>query len=63
MRNGEKECEKLYLMLQKETNNFSLLMDEISRYSPAEIVANKMMNESEAEILKIGKRNVSKTLD
>ena len=40
----------------KETNNFSLLMDEISRYSPAEIVANKMMNESEAEILKIKTR-------
>ena len=31
-------------------------MDEISRYSPAEIVANKMMNESEAEILKIKTR-------
>ena len=40
----------------KETNNFSLLMDEISRYSPAEIVANRMMNESEAEILKIKTR-------
>ena len=40
----------------KETNNFSLLVDEISRYSPAEIVANKMMNESEAEILKIKTR-------
>ena len=40
----------------KETNNFSLLMDEISRYSPAEIVANKMMNESTEEILKIKTR-------
>ena len=40
----------------KETNNFSLLMYEISRYSPAEIVANKRMSESEAEILKIKTR-------
>ena len=40
----------------KETNNFSLLMDEISRYSPAEIVANKMMNSSNDEILKIKTR-------
>ncbi len=40
----------------KENNNFSLLMDEISRYSPAEIVANKMMNSSNDEILKIKTR-------
>ena len=40
----------------KENNNFSLLMDEISRYSPAEIVANKMMNSSNNEILKIKTR-------
>ncbi len=40
----------------KENNNFSLLMDEISRYSPAEIVANKLMNESAEEITKIKTR-------
>ena len=40
----------------KENNNFSLLMDEISRYSPAEIVANKLMNESTEEITKIKTR-------
>ena len=40
----------------KENNNFSLLMDEISRYSPAEIVANKLMNESTEEIIKIKTR-------
>ena len=40
----------------KENNNFSLLMDEISRYSPAEIVVNKMMNSSSEELLKIKTR-------
>ena len=34
----------------KETNNFSLLLDEISRFNPAEIVINKMMMESKEEI-------------
>ena len=40
----------------KENNNFSLLLDEISRYNPAEIVANKMMMESIEEISKIKTR-------
>ena len=40
----------------KENNNFSLLLDEISRYNPAEIVVNKMMMESTEEILKIKTR-------
>ena len=40
----------------KENNNFSLLLDEISRYNPAEIVANKMMMDSTEEITKIKTR-------
>lgn len=40
----------------KEHNNFSLLLDEISRYSPAEIVVNNMMNNSKEEISKIQTR-------
>ena len=40
----------------KEKNNFSLLLDEISRFNPAEIVVNKMMNESNAEICEIKTR-------
>ena len=40
----------------KENNNFSLLLDEISRYNPAEIIANKMMMESTEEISKIKTR-------
>jgi DNA mismatch repair protein MutS len=40
----------------KEHNNFSLLLDEISRYSPAEIVVNNMMNNSTEEIPKIQTR-------
>ena len=40
----------------KENNNFSLLLDEISRYNPAEIIANKMMMESAEEISKIKTR-------
>lgn len=38
------------------TNNFSKLLDEISRYSPAEIVINSMMNSSQDEISKIKER-------
>lgn len=40
----------------KEQNNFATLMDEISRYSPAEIVVNLMMYESSEEIGKIRER-------
>ncbi len=40
----------------KEQNNFATLMDEISRYSPAEIVANTMMYNSAEEINKIRER-------
>ena len=40
----------------KENNNFSLLLDEISRYTPAEIVVNNMMNESKVEISEIKTR-------
>ena len=40
----------------KENNNFSLLLDEISRYNPAEIITNKMMMDSTEEINKIKTR-------
>ena len=40
----------------KENNNFSLLLDEISRFNPAEIVINQMMSESSAEISEIRTR-------
>ncbi len=40
----------------KENNNFSLLLDEISRYSPAEIVVSQMMYQSTEEIAKIQTR-------
>ena len=40
----------------KENNNFSLLLDEISRYIPAEIVVNNMMNSSKEEISEIQTR-------
>ena len=36
----------------KEQNNFATLVDEISRYSPAEIVANTMFYNSVEEIMK-----------
>ena len=37
----------------KEENNFSMLLDEIAKYSPAEMVVNPMMYESTEEISKI----------
>ena len=37
----------------KETNNFSMALDEISRYSPAEIVVNELMYATTEEIAKI----------
>ncbi len=40
----------------KDQNNFATLMDEISRYSPAEIVVNTMMYNSVEEITKIRDR-------
>ena len=40
----------------KETNNFAILLDEISRYAPAEIVVNEMMFASTEELNKIKER-------
>ena len=40
----------------KETNNFPKLLDEISRFSPVEIIANEMMIASSKEIDKIKER-------
>ena len=40
----------------KEENNFQMLLDEISRYSPSEIVVNKMLYDCEEEINSINQR-------
>ena len=40
----------------KENNNFSKLLDEISRYLPSEIIVNSMMFESKTDISKIKDR-------
>ena len=40
----------------KETNNFAMLLDEISKYSPAELVVNPMMYDCSEEISKIRER-------
>ena len=40
----------------KEINNFSALLDEISKYSPAELVVNPMMYDCSEEIAKIKER-------
>ncbi len=40
----------------KQSNNFEKLLDEISRYSPAEIIVNEMMFLSSEEISKIRER-------
>ena len=40
----------------KENNNFPLVLDEIARYSPAELVVNNMMYDSTEEINKIKER-------
>lgn len=40
----------------KETNNFAALLDEISKYSPAEIVVNTMLYDCKEEIGKIKER-------
>lgn len=47
---------EFYATQIKEINNFSLLMDEISRYSPAEVIVNSMMKSSLEEITKIQTR-------
>lgn len=50
----------------KETNNFSRLLDEIARYTPAEIVVNNLMFSSAQEIERIKERfqsYISKTDD
>ena len=47
---------EFYTTAIKENNNFSLLLDELSRFNPAEIVVNKMMNESKEEIKEIRTR-------
>ena len=39
-----------------ETNNFEKLLDEIARFMPSEIIANKMMAESEKEVARIKDR-------
>jgi DNA mismatch repair protein MutS len=40
----------------KETNNFALLMDEIARFAPSEIIINTMMADSSEEMDKIKER-------
>ena len=40
----------------KEENNFQTLLDEISRYSPSEIIVNKMLNDCKEEIEEINQR-------
>ncbi len=40
----------------KESNNFAVLLDEIAKYSPAEIAVNQMMYECSEEIEKIKER-------
>ena len=40
----------------QDNNNFSLLLDEISRFNPAEIIINKMMSDSSQEIEEIKTR-------
>ena len=40
----------------RDTNNFAMLMDEISRYAPSEIVVNELMFNSTEEISKIKER-------
>ena len=40
----------------KEDNNFQRLLDEISKYNPSEIIANKMLNECESEMKSLKER-------
>ena len=47
---------EFYASQIKETNNFALLLDEISRFAPSEIIINKMMADSTEELNKIKTR-------
>ena len=47
---------EFYATSIKENNNFSLLLDELSRFNPAEIIVNQMMYDSKEEISKIQTR-------
>ena len=47
---------EFYASKIRETNNFALLLDEISRFTPSEIIVNEMMNESKAEMASIKTR-------
>ena len=47
---------EFYASQIKETNNFALLLDEISRFAPSEIIINKMMADSTEELGKIKTR-------
>ncbi len=47
---------EFYASKIRETNNFALLLDEISRFTPSEIIVNEMMNEAKAEIASIKTR-------
>ena len=47
---------EFYASQIKETNNFALLLDEISRFAPSEIIINKMMADSSEELSKIKTR-------
>ena len=40
----------------KQSNNFEKLLDEIARYTPAEIVGNELLYETTSEIAKIKER-------
>ena len=40
----------------KESNNFALLLDEIARYTPSELIINPMMSDSTEEMSKIKER-------
>lgn len=47
---------EFYASQIKEINNFPLLLDEIARFTPSEIIINTMMQESTEEISKIKER-------
>ena len=47
---------EFYATQIKETNNFALLLDEIARFSPAEIITNNMLIDCSEEISKIKTR-------
>ena len=47
---------EFYASQIKETNNFALLLDEIARFAPSEIIVNTMMDDSTDEMSKIKTR-------